>query len=220
MTYMKHLLSFLVAVLVAGGVMSQNEDFNAYTKLPKHPRLLMLKGEEGALKKSIRRDSYWTALHNDFLKEADKVLTIPVHQKQMEGKRMERYEAMRRTFLLGYAYRMTKQREYAVRAEKELLCVAAYDTWNPSHFLDVAQGAIAFAMAYDWLFDSLSEERKSRILDFRFSAGGIEECHSQGHYRKGTEGFAQREGCLVLAIEKQLESGVQCRYVVRCIGCV
>ncbi|MDO4948995.1 MAG: heparinase II/III family protein [Bacteroidales bacterium] len=143
--------------------MSQNVGLGIDVKLPAHPRLLMLKGEEVALKKNIRSDSYWTALHNDFLKEADKVLSIPVHQKQMEGKRMERYEAMRRTFLLGYAYRMTRQQKYAVRAEQELLCVSAYDSWNPSHFLDVAETTMALAIGYDWFFDFLPEASKGII---------------------------------------------------------
>jgi len=145
------------------GIKAQDQPMTVGTKLPAHPRLLMLKGEEGALKKKIRRDSYWTSLHNDFLKEADKVLSIPVHEKQMEGKRMERYEAMRRTFLLGYAYRMTGQRKYAVRAEQELLCVAAYDTWNPSHFLDTAETTFALAIGYDWFFHFLSEASKHTI---------------------------------------------------------
>lgn len=58
-------------------------------------------------------------------------------------------------FYLSYAFRLTKERKYLERAEKELLKVSKFKDWNPSHFLDVAEMTMGVAIGYDWLHDDL-----------------------------------------------------------------
>jgi hypothetical protein len=44
--------------------------------------------------------------------------------------------------------------KYFDRAEKELLAFCNLSDWNPSHYIDVAEGKIA--IDYYWFYDRLS----------------------------------------------------------------
>lgn len=57
------------------------------------------------------------------------------------------------------------QKKYLDRAEKEMLAIAAFSDWNPSHFLDVAEMTMAVAIGYDWTHDALSASSKSIIKE-------------------------------------------------------
>lgn len=41
-----------------------------------------------------------------------------------------------------------------------MLEVSRFKDWNPSHFLDTGEMAMAVAIGYDWLFDELSGQEK------------------------------------------------------------
>ncbi len=161
---MKKIIIVLFALLITCGIQAQSQQVTTDVKLPKHPRLLMLKGEESALKKKINKDSYWKALHADVLKEAEAIIDLPIQPKRLVGMRMAvQTEDLRRMYFLGYAYRMTGQKKYAARAEQEMLCAADFDTWNPSHFLDVAEMTMALAVGYDWCYDALPAASREKI---------------------------------------------------------
>ncbi len=74
-------------------------------------------------------------------------------------------ECIRRIFFLSYAYRLTNDKKYFERAEKELLKVAQFSDWNPSHFLDVAEMTMGVAIGYDWLYDDLSLSSRNIIKE-------------------------------------------------------
>ncbi|KQS26631.1 heparinase II/III family protein [Dyadobacter sp. Leaf189] len=132
-----------------------------------HPRLLLLKGEEQAVLSQIRKHPEWDAIHKEILAECDKMLDIAPVERIKIGKRLldKSRECLRRVFQLSYAYRTTKDEKYLRRAEKEMLAVAAFEDWNPTHFLDVAEMTMAMAIGYDWLFDGLSEESRGKIRE-------------------------------------------------------
>ena len=148
-------------------VSSQTILVDESVKMPSHPRILLLKGEEKALLKNINKDPYWKDIHNSYLDEANKILDIPVSEREMEGRRLlgVSRENLRRIFCLSYAYRMTGAKKYFDRAEKEMLAAAEFSDWNPSHFLDVGEMSMALAIGYDWLFDKLSESSRKKIRE-------------------------------------------------------
>ena len=146
---------------------AQQTPLSPATKLPAHPRLLWLKGEEATLKKTLAADPALAKLHGAILAESDRLLTVaPLERKQI-GRRLLSVsrEALRREMFLGYAYRMTGQAAYRSRAELELRAVAAFSDWNPSHFLDVAEMTMAVALGYDWLYSDLSPAVRAEIRD-------------------------------------------------------
>ncbi len=143
----------------------EKEFVNSSVKLPEHPRLLLLKGEEKKLKKQIAKDSVWTKIHGILLNEADRYLTLPVNERIKVGRRLldVSRDNLKRIFILSYAYRMTKDKKYAVRAQEEMLKAASFEDWNPSHFLDVGEMTMALAIGYDWLYSFLDSETRNKI---------------------------------------------------------
>jgi hypothetical protein len=130
-----------------------------------HPRILLLKGEEDEIIRQVKRHKEWNHIHQGILAECDRLLAEPPVDRVLTGKRLlgKSRECLRRVFQLSYAYRTSKQKKYLQRAEKELLAVAAFEDWNPSHFLDVAEMTMAVAIGYDWLYHDLSAEAKKTI---------------------------------------------------------
>ena len=135
--------------------------------LPTHPRLLLLQGEEAAIKKNIESDIAWRNIHNSIINECGVIIGKPPVERVLIGKRLldKSREALRRIFYLSYAWRMTGDKKYFDRAEQELLAVSAFTDWNPSHFLDVAEMTMATSIGYDWLYNSLSEGSRKIIRE-------------------------------------------------------
>ena len=139
-------------------VQAQLKHLKNDTQVPPHPRIMMLAGEEQQIKANIAADPVWNRMHLSIIEECDKIISAPVLERIVEGRRLlgVSREALRRIFYLSYASRLTGQAKYAERAEKEIVAVSAFSDWNPSHFLDVAEMTMAVAIGYDWLFDKLS----------------------------------------------------------------
>lgn len=82
-------------------------------------------------------------------------------------------------------YLMTDDEIYAKRAEEEMLAAAAFEDWNPSHFLDVGEMTAALAIGYDWLYGFLSDESRTKIADAIIRKGllGAEDNKQMWFYR-------------------------------------
>lgn len=132
-----------------------------------HPRLLLLKGEEKSLLQKIQGDKALKSIHDAILAECDRLLSRPPVERIQIGRRLldKSREALRRIFQLSYAFRTTGEKKYLQRAEKEMLAVADFSDWNPSHFLDVAEMTMAVAIGYDWLYDDLPESSRQKFRE-------------------------------------------------------
>ena len=162
---MKLLFTCIAALLTlsAGNALAQAD----LSRLADHPRLLLPKGAEKKLLKQINRDAVWKEIHTATLGEADRIITLPVNERIKTGMRLLAVsrENLRRIFILSYAYRMTGQEKYLVRAEQEMLKAASFSDWNPSHFLDVGEMTMALGVGYDWLYPALSEASRRTIRE-------------------------------------------------------
>ncbi|KAK7468722.1 hypothetical protein VKT23_003225 [Stygiomarasmius scandens] len=81
-------------------------------------------------------------------------------------------EIKQRIKTFSYAYRMTNDTKWVDRTWLEVKNAAGNytpvfgpddDKWNTAHFLDTAELAAAYAVAYDWLYDHWSDEQKSQM---------------------------------------------------------
>ena len=153
-------------LLISSSTIAQVDRIGA-TKLPDHPRILMLKGEEAVIKKTIGADQTWTKVQQAIITESDNIVNLAPLERIQIGRRLLSVsrEALRRLFFLSYAYRMTLQEKYLQRADKELLAISAFSDWNPSHFLDVAEMTMAVAIGYDWLYNNLPQSSKTIIKE-------------------------------------------------------
>lgn len=168
--HIRHLLPGLLALclLTATPAKAQTDHIgSAATHLPAHPRILLLKDEATAIRKNIAADPAWNKVHQAILSESDAFVKKPPIERIQIGRRLldKSREAIRRIFFLSYAYRTTQQAVYQQRAEQELLAIAAFSDWNPSHFLDVAEMTMAMAIGYDWLYDQLSPASRTAIKE-------------------------------------------------------
>jgi hypothetical protein len=157
----------VLLVFVHGSAFSQKDYIGSNPELQPHPRILMFKGEEEAIKKTIGNDPTWAKLQNGIITESDRLITVAPVERIQIGRRLldKSREALRRLFFLSYTYRMTGEQKYLQRAEKEMLAISAFSDWNPSHFLDVAEMTMAVAIGYDWLFDQLSPGSRATIKE-------------------------------------------------------
>jgi Heparinase II/III-like protein len=117
----------------------------------------MSKTEEGNLRESVPKDSIWNSFHEIVIKECNKMLETSPVEYELEGFRLlqKSQTCKRRVMYLSYAWRITGDRKYLDRVEKELVKVSSFVNWNPSHFLDAAEMTMAVAIGYDWLYDDL-----------------------------------------------------------------
>lgn len=165
---MKRSVKILIIFLMAGTIVSAQTATNyLMLKEADHPRILLLKGEEAAIRQTIATDEVWRKLDRFIVSECDKIIDRPPVERVLTGRRLldKSREALRRIFYLSYAYRMTSDSKYLERAEKEMLAVSAFSDWNPSHFLDVAEMTMAVSIGYDWLFNELSEKTRTILKE-------------------------------------------------------
>ena len=154
---------FFLIIILTFHLQAEDIDLIKINQVP-HPRILLLKGQENAIKKAIGNDSTWHKMHDAIMAASDEMLVFPVLQRILEGTRLldVSRECLRRVFYLSYAYRMTSEEKYLRRAEQEMLAVSNFSDWQPPHFLGVAEMSLGVAIGYDWLYDQLSPS--SRLI--------------------------------------------------------
>jgi hypothetical protein len=161
--------SALIAALLlfSSHMLMAQTDYIGSLGYPGHPRILLLKGEEKAVKTTISGDKIWGKMQQAIIDESDRLLSLPPVERIQIGRRLldKSREALRRLFFLSYAYRTTGEPKYLQRAEKEMLAIASFSDWNPPHFLDVAEMTMALSIGYDWLYSGLSPTSRSIIKD-------------------------------------------------------
>jgi hypothetical protein len=129
-----------------------------------HPRLFLTRDAEAALKQRIASEPLLQSIEAGILAEADRELKTKPVARVLIGRRLldKSRTALSRLMHLGLAWRLTGKAAYLDRARQELIAVAGFADWNPSHFLDVAEMTTAVAVGYDWLYPALDDD--TRVL--------------------------------------------------------
>lgn len=143
------------------------------SKIKAHPRLLLLPGQEEAIRHTIAGSTDWKKVHTSILDECETIMNQQPVERVLTGRRLlaKSRESLRRIFFLSYAWRMTHQKKYFKHCEAELLSVCKFQDWNPDHFLDVAEMTMAVSIGYDWLYDDLSPASRTLISQAIISKG-------------------------------------------------
>ena len=159
----------MILFLFIGSTCDKNTPVTEITEVENnktdHPRIMLLKGEETQIKELIASDATWKKMHDAIIGECNVIITKPELGRVMTGRRLlgTSRELLRRVFFLSYGYRMTANKRYLEKAEKEMLAVSRFTDWNPSHFLDVAEMTMGVAIGYDWLFNGLTENTRETV---------------------------------------------------------
>jgi hypothetical protein len=130
-----------------------------------HPRLIVDEAVLQRIVRSIDCDPVPAGYYEALIEQGDDMLDDPVSERVLVGPRLLSVSrtVLKRIYTLGLLYRIGGQSQYLDRAVEELLAVAEFSDWNPSHFLDVAEMTHAFAIGYDWLYQDLSDADRATI---------------------------------------------------------
>ena len=133
--------------------------------LASHPRLFLNDQQLGGVMRNIQGSDDLKRLHEEIISKANGLVKKEPLKRIQTGRRLLSVsrEALRRMLVLGWAHRSTGDEKYLKRAEQEMLAIAEFSDWNPSHFLDVAEMTMAMAVGYDWLYNDLSEQSRKII---------------------------------------------------------
>jgi len=118
------------------------------------------------LKRRVKTDPQLKAWHEKLRGEAGRVLEELASRYDIpDGRRLlaTSRRVLGRIYTLALLYRLDGDERYVERAWKELEAVANFKDWNPSHYLDTAEMTHAFAIAYDWLYDSWNAEQRALL---------------------------------------------------------
>ena len=168
MRTIKFLLLYILLSLVGGiEANAQLKHLDKTANFGEHPRLLLFDSDIQQIKSNIEKNELWRKIDDVIQSEARKLFEVDALKRVQKGRRILEVsrEALRRIFYLSYSYRMTSDERFKARAEKEMLAIAGFEDWNPSHFLDVAEMTLAMAIGYDWLYRDLPESSKSEIKE-------------------------------------------------------
>ena len=116
------------------------------------PRLVINSKIERNLKKKLKTDSVVQNMYRAIRLNAESVFDKPLLKRELEGKRLlgVSREMLWRINMLGMVYRIEKDRKILNRINDEVVAVCNFSDWNPKHYLDVAEMAMAVAFALDW----------------------------------------------------------------------
>ncbi|MFH1741703.1 MAG: heparinase II/III family protein [bacterium] len=150
-----------------------------------HPRLLLSDADLARIEDRQTADPVLKKCIDDVLQRARKDCALPPLRHELVGPRLLSVsrECLRRVYSLGLAYRLTGDENFARACEGNLLVVCAFPDWNPSHFLDTAEMSNAVGIGYDWLYNWLSEESRSKIRRGLIQHGlekGVQAYRSEG----------------------------------------
>jgi hypothetical protein len=183
---MKRILSMLLIVILTGSittssVMAQKEPpkklenpfSEAYikSKMSKSsPRLILTPAIERNLKSRLKTDPVVKNYYAAMRVAAGDMLRKPTLTYNVVGRRLlgTSREMLLRMTVLSMVYRIEKEPAILNKIDAELRAVCNFPDWHPSHFLDVAEMALAVAIAVDWTGSWLPAEtvtlaRKSLI---------------------------------------------------------
>ncbi|MDZ7637397.1 MAG: heparinase II/III family protein [Bryobacterales bacterium] len=154
-----------------------------------HPRLLLTKDRFEETRKSLAEDEQAASLFEKLRQHGMALLQQEPVRYEIIGPRLltQSRNCVERMYVFAaLAHLDPPSVRWVEGALANLRAAAAFKDWNPSHFLDVAEMTHAFAIAYDWLFDLLSESDRAMIREAIVSKGlrpAID-----GFYRGGKDG--------------------------------
>ena len=131
-----------------------------------HPRLLIDTNGFTQLRLRMATDTMLQRWYRSVKSSADQILTQPVSVFVLpDGLRLlaTSRAVWDRIHKLALAYRIEGTTNYRDRAWAELSAAAAFPSWNPQHFLDVAEMTHAFAIGYDWFYDAWTPAQRTTI---------------------------------------------------------
>ena len=135
--------------------------------LPAHPRLMVCASDWERIRQQLKSDSASARIFAALRKKAALLLGIPPLERIIDGFRLLRIsrQALERISLLSMVAQVDGDQRLVRRAIDEMIQIAKFSDWNPSHYLDTAEMSLALAIGYDWLYEFLSGGERDLIAN-------------------------------------------------------
>lgn len=140
--------------------------------LTQHPRLMLNSGDVARLKSECitksTRDPYKYSWYRRVKAEADTIVGLPVSTYYLKDGRLKNIAttAAYRLETVSFMYLLTNQNIYKEWALSELEAVTSFQDWGEQgSFLDTAAMATGAAIAYDWLYNSMTLEQRRHFAE-------------------------------------------------------
>lgn len=136
--------------------------------LPAHPRLMITPQIKARVAELIKTDPWAKAFFQRITLGAYAVNSLPLIQRKLVGNKRKRmlgtsYAAMRNIVTLCMSNMFKPDSDLRQRAIDEMLAIAQFEDWHPSHFLDTAEMTFAMGFGYDWLYHDMTDEQRTTI---------------------------------------------------------
>ncbi len=131
----------------------------------KHPVTVGNEADFLRIKGLIGKDDFVTGLYERIIKKANELTGFKPHMVYLDDINYNVEENRSRLDFLSFAYYITKEKRYLDAAIRELELVCNLPDWQGFKFLNTAGLGIAVAVAYDRLFDDLTEEKRKKYRD-------------------------------------------------------
>ncbi len=130
-----------------------------------HPRLILNDSSIKILKVQVKNSLPLQLAINFMRKKADSIYALPVvpYVKSSGSILLVSRTILERIYLFAFFAHYDENQKYATRAWNELENASRFVDWNPSHFLDVAEMAHAFAIGYDWLYTFSTPDQRNTL---------------------------------------------------------
>lgn len=150
-----------------------------------HTRLLANQDDFDRLKKLIETDSTYAAWFKRFSSQYDKDSSTYKSAGSSKFELTDGYrllvisrEVMNRVIPLAVMYKLTDDVDYATAVAKDLTALTKFNdpmtgtkSWHPEHFLDTGEIMWAFALGYDWCYDTFTDEQRESYEEAAWELG-------------------------------------------------
>jgi len=137
------------------------------------PRLVLNADIEKILRTKLQSDPVVKNIYEAIRLNAESIFDKPFLERIKIGRRLLSVsrEMLYRINMLGMVYRIEKDPRILERIDGEVKAVCQFSDWNPSHYLDVGEMAMAVAIALDWTAGDLPKSTIDMAIDALIEKG-------------------------------------------------
>lgn len=130
------------------------------------PKLILSPTIKKLVKNKVANDPVVSNYYQAIKLNAAKIQKEPLLTRKVIGRRLlhTSREMLYRMNMLGMVYVVERDPVILKRIEEELIAVCQFKDWNPSHYLDAGEMAMAVALAVDWLGKDFSSSTRDMAL--------------------------------------------------------
>lgn len=148
------------------------KDMQMSQNLKPHPRIFVT--EWDSIREKIQTDANCQKWYEGVKLTADKFMTMPVTEfvAGATGSALPVSQSILDICSnLAFVYNIEGDERYKQRCIEEIIHAGTFPSWDEGHYLTTAQFMAGVSMAYDWLYNSMTEAERAQVLDVLMRMG-------------------------------------------------